>query len=794
MLASNTPSGPPISPVHTHLHRLASPSHHRFAPQHPHPSSSLSAAQQPPPRPSIPSTFANHTLQMTAAATALPGTSSAHSFDVPSPAPGSQNHKRPVGLTLANPNNHNFSHYPVSAPSSSAPLPPGPPGHSPIAQLHRNASFSFSTSVPTNYQAHNPSQALASAPPSATVPLPHSASAMPGPNQPFQPQNHPRARLPPAQPGSAPPHGRANESQTHAAPDTAATHLPQSARPSTSSVPSGPTIPNGKPASRDDSAVPPASLNNFPGLGFAVQPTLAPQAKVGTQANPGSSPEALESLRFFNTYLYDYLLKQGLFEVARTFVASGVDLDLIDGREGLSACQPGSKPTPSSNNATSHKRRRSEGSINAFNASPQAGSNVLSTQDGANSAIPKGGNAANSNRSSNETPGSQGPSSDPLTNSSGPNAPNGTSTSPNTSASPRSSPLDYHTLRENLPKPKLAMDTDQGFLFEWWSIFWDVFRAKTGRAPAQSKTAQVYVQTVVAASLGMPTDPGGLTKARREALGILAVQNPLDAQKAQLNERMPQQYNLVNPTNPYNSPHQEPGNAPNARVSPHQLQAKQAHLAEQARQQQLSRLQSQQHLSRLEATIARQRQVNIQQQVQQQQELAMREAQLRQPQHMHQMHPAHHDQFIQQRQLAMNARRPGMLANMSSEQAHVMMPPPPIQQGSPLNPHQQAYRPSRPPSRSGAAHASIPFVPNQVQPQRQPSRTSNHANSPAMQAHPRTPSASHASTPQASAGSSHNRASPAVSNGDQERKKRRLNDPMYNANEAPSNCTINNIY
>ncbi|KAI9622375.1 hypothetical protein KEM48_007266 [Puccinia striiformis f. sp. tritici PST-130] len=795
-MLANTPSGRSTPPVHSYpSHSGSSPprtllgfDHHQLAPQYYH-SLSLQASQHP----HFPPTINNNLLHMTAAATALPGTSNNHSFDVNSPAPGSQNHKRPVGLTLANPNNaHGFSHYPVSAPSSSAPLPLGPPNHSPVAQLHRNASFSFSTSLPPNYQALCSSQGLASAPPSATIPLSHSASAMPILNQASQPQNHPRARQPTAQPGSAHMQGRANDTQPHGRADSPSAPSTAPARPSTSALPGGSNIPNGKTGSgsRDDSVVPPASLSNFPGLGFAVQPNSASQAKNGTQANLGSSPSAIEAIRFFNTYLYDYLLKQGLFEVARTFVASGVELDLVDGRDGLSASQPGSKPS------NTHKRRRSEGSINGFHSSPQAGSNLLSTNDGANPANPKGGNAANINRSSNETPGSQGPSSDPATNpSNNTNGPNGVHTSPHTSASSRSSPLDSHTLRENLPKPKLAMDTDQGFLFEWWSIFWDVFRAKTGRAPAQSKSAQVYAQTVAAASLGMPNEPGGLTKARREALGILAVQNPNDVQKGQLNDRIQQQYTLVNPS-PYSAPQQEPGNAPGARGSPHSLQGKQAQLNEQARAAQLNRLHQQQQLQRAE--VARQRQqhqapAQAQPVAQQQQEIALRaqEAQLRQPQHMHQIHPAHHDQFAHQRQMSMNARRPGMLANMSSEQAHAMMPPPPIQHGSPLNPHQQSYRPSRPPSRAGTTHVSSPFASSQVQPQRQPSRASNHASSPAMQAHPRTPSASHASTPQASAASSHTRASPAVSNGDQDRKKRRLNDPIYNPSEAvpsePSN-------
>jgi hypothetical protein len=162
----------------------------------------------------------------------------------------------------------------------------------------------------------------------------------------------------------------------------------------------------------------------------------------------------------------------------------------------------------------------------------------------------------------------------------------------------------------------------------------------------------------------MPTEPGGLTKARREALGILAVPNSLDVQKAQLNDRIQQQYTLVNPTS-YTAPHQEPGNVHGSRLSPHPLQAKQAFLAEQARQQQsrMQQQQQQQHYQRIEANLVRQRQNQLQQQqhahAQQPQELTLRtqEPQLRQAPHMHQIHPAHHEQFVQQRQISMNVRR-----------------------------------------------------------------------------------------------------------------------------------------
>jgi len=45
---------------------------------------------------------------------------------------------------------------------------------------------------------------------------------------------------------------------------------------------------------------------------------------------------------------------------------------------------------------------------------------------------------------------------------------------------------------EKLPHAKMTMDTPQGFLYEWWMIFWDVFNARTERGG--SANAQRYYQ------------------------------------------------------------------------------------------------------------------------------------------------------------------------------------------------------------------------------------------------------------------------------------------------------------
>lgn len=37
----------------------------------------------------------------------------------------------------------------------------------------------------------------------------------------------------------------------------------------------------------------------------------------------------------------------------------------------------------------------------------------------------------------------------------------------------------------NLPNLLMAMDAPQGFLFEWWQVFWDVFQAKNNKGTSQ---------------------------------------------------------------------------------------------------------------------------------------------------------------------------------------------------------------------------------------------------------------------------------------------------------------------
>ncbi|CAH7666944.1 expressed protein [Phakopsora pachyrhizi] len=463
-----------------------------------------------------------------------------------------------------------------------------------------------------------------------------------------------------------------------------------------------------------------------------------------------------------------------------------------------------------------HKRRRSDGSLDLSSSSPTQAhshsnggieSNSSSkavnppselrpterTMSSSNSTVSNtshyGFNPTDSARSTNQTPASNAPASDSANHLPASNGAGGTEASGTSGGSPRSSPGDCnHLSLDSLPKPKLAMDTDQGFLFEWWTIFWDVFRAKTGRGSAPAQPAQLYAQTVAAASIGMSADGGGITKSRRDALGILALPSPLDLQKGHLNERIQQQYTLLNP-NIYGSHPTDLTPAGPVRLSPHhQLHPKHALLAEHtARQHHLQRLQHQQQLQQQhqQAAIARQRM----QQRQQEAQLHQQVFQQHQSPQMHQVYP---EPYAAQRQISVNGRRPGVMNNVPQEQLNGLVPHPPAQHGSPLNPHPQPFRASRPPSRSGATHAPSPFgTANHLQshplPPREPSRGSNQANSPANQNNPRTPSLSQPSSNlQAAVLPANRRGSPTptTSADEQDRKKRRLNEQTSPSNSG----------
>ncbi|CAH7681343.1 hypothetical protein PPACK8108_LOCUS13925 [Phakopsora pachyrhizi] len=105
--------------------------------------------------------------------------------------------------------------------------------------------------------------------------------------------------------------------------------------------------------------------NKFSGIGFASQPNPVSQINYPPSLAPtaGTYRPYSDASPFSNTNLYDYLLKQGLFEVARLFVTNGADLELAKG--------PKARISAAANPILNiHKRRQSDGSLEFSSSSP----------------------------------------------------------------------------------------------------------------------------------------------------------------------------------------------------------------------------------------------------------------------------------------------------------------------------------------------------------------------------------------------------------------------------------------
>ncbi|CAH7671086.1 pyridoxal phosphate-dependent transferase [Phakopsora pachyrhizi] len=105
--------------------------------------------------------------------------------------------------------------------------------------------------------------------------------------------------------------------------------------------------------------------DKFSGIGFASQPNPVSQVNCPPSAAPtaGAYCPFSDASPFSNTYLYDYLLKQGLFEVARLFVTNGADLELAEG--------PKARISVAANPILNiHKRCQSDGSLDFSSSSP----------------------------------------------------------------------------------------------------------------------------------------------------------------------------------------------------------------------------------------------------------------------------------------------------------------------------------------------------------------------------------------------------------------------------------------
>ncbi|KAK4705776.1 hypothetical protein P7C70_g439, partial [Phenoliferia sp. Uapishka_3] len=166
----------------------------------------------------------------------------------------------------------------------------------------------------------------------------------------------------------------------------------------------------------------------------------------------------------FHSYILDYLQKQGFHSTAAAFLQDAPDTNV-------------QRTTPLD-------RATNKGKGRSFNEDDQKAS---SSDFESNSPAPPRGSSGDD---LNSPSGPLGAESTASTNSSlsnfGFGAPQSNGTSP-----PQSSPESGHLALQ--PRALVQIETREGFLYEWWAVFWDVFRARSGKGGTPPARAFVDV-------------------------------------------------------------------------------------------------------------------------------------------------------------------------------------------------------------------------------------------------------------------------------------------------------------
>lgn len=84
-------------------------------------------------------------------------------------------------------------------------------------------------------------------------------------------------------------------------------------------------------------------------------------------------------------------------------------------------------------------------------------------------------------------------------------SPQNDSPNPLSASSSKATVKNVSTLQSNdiLPKPDVQIAAPQGFLFEWWTIFWDIYRSKHDLQPS-TIAAQVFMQASESGTVSSP--------------------------------------------------------------------------------------------------------------------------------------------------------------------------------------------------------------------------------------------------------------------------------------------------
>ncbi|ODQ66388.1 hypothetical protein NADFUDRAFT_50307, partial [Nadsonia fulvescens var. elongata DSM 6958] len=271
-------------------------------------------------------------------------------------------------------------------------------------------------------------------------------------------------------------------------------------------------------------------------------------------ATPTTQTSSLKSEKdLLNAYIYDYLLKHDFLDTASTFGREAqVAYDTTNDNNGSSA-----KYDPSLTNLSPavHKdpNQSQQSAKSSYNASPDSKLNSDNIDVKPNNSKFKNGNNINANNSEGSVSN---------------NSVNVTHTHPDTKnyrePSQNSPPHDSVKPKiQNMPKPNIPIDAPQGFLFEWWALFWDMYsaRASTGGGTA---AAQQYVQGIsrFRQEQTRQQQQAQQQQAQAHAQAQAQMQAQMQAQlQAQLNQQQQQLNKSLNVTNsPFIVPQGQPMN------------------------------------------------------------------------------------------------------------------------------------------------------------------------------------------------------------------------------------------
>lgn len=156
--------------------------------------------------------------------------------------------------------------------------------------------------------------------------------------------------------------------------------------------------------------------------------------------------------RSFNTYLYDYLVRNGFDDAAWAFLRSGAEVTLLD-------------PPPSTSTSTASSTGTTTTGGGAASSSDGGGSSSAGKDKESTAMAKKDSSGSSPDRHSDLGGARPRPTGQTI----------GAGTSPSTTSPSEHCPMSG--AQAVLPRCQVEPGSANGFLFDWWCIFWDVWRA-----------------------------------------------------------------------------------------------------------------------------------------------------------------------------------------------------------------------------------------------------------------------------------------------------------------------------